>query len=402
LIQNARRRGTPISISGRDVAGTRSSDLDGVLTVDLSSWQHVDVPNRERLSVTVEPGASFRQILAKTLPLGLVPRTAVWDLDASLGGSLSGVGVGGTSHRHGFLAEQVVYAQVILGTGEVVHTGPATERDVFDGVFGGAGRFGVITSVELKLEPVAPRVVAYCLSYEESHGLVHDLLQLGQTPDVLHLVAGATSLWPSDFAGVVPRRARYCLVATLAASPDADAPPPLPPGLSGAVAPGSELQSPTWFSRSLLQPSAAPLSQLTRGARSDWVLLLPETLALPMLLEHILETMAPSHACAVNVVTQHGPNPTALASPATERVLAVSGRALGPSDADDYGALSEVQQRVYRAGGRLCPKGWLARRDAAFWRTHYASNYPRLSLLKRLFDPASILTSAAGPLRASL
>jgi len=119
-----------------------------------------------------------------------------------------------------------------------------------------------------------------------------------------------------------------------------------------------------------------------------------------MLLEHILETMAPSHACAVNVVTQHGHNPTALASPATERVLAVSGRAL--DGADDFSALSELQRRVYRVGGRLCPKGWLARRDPTFWRTHYASNYQRLSLLKRLFDPADILTSAAGPLRATL
>src|SRR6187455_3328725 len=72
LIQNARRRGTPIAICGRDAARARPSDLDSVLTVDLSSWQHVDVPNPERLSVTAEPGASFRQILAKTLPFGLV------------------------------------------------------------------------------------------------------------------------------------------------------------------------------------------------------------------------------------------------------------------------------------------------------------------------------------------
>lgn len=369
-----------------------------MLTVDLSSWQHVDDPNRERLSVTAEPGASFRQILAKTLPLGLVPRTAVLDLDASLGGSLSGVGIGSTSHRHGFLAGQVAYAQVILGTGEVVHTGPATERDVFDSVFGGAGRFGVITSVELRLEPVRARLATYCLGYEDCRGLVHDLLQLAQSPGVVHLIAGARSLWTNEFAGAHSGRTRYCLVVTVAASLETDALPALPKGLSGDVAPGAELQGPAGFLSSVHQEVRAR----ARSEGRDWVALLPETPALPMLLEHILESMAPSHACAVNVVTQHGENPTALASPMTERVLAVSGRALDFSDADDVRALTEVQQRVYRVGGRLCPKGWLARRDPAFWRTHYASNYQRLSLLKRLFDPANILTSSAGPLRARL
>src|SRR5688572_11251986 len=46
LIHNARRRGTPIAIRGRAVPATGGAELAGVLTVDLSSWQHVDVPNR--------------------------------------------------------------------------------------------------------------------------------------------------------------------------------------------------------------------------------------------------------------------------------------------------------------------------------------------------------------------
>lgn len=393
LVQNARRRGMPILIVGRDRALT--PELDGVVTVDLSSWQHVEPPNRERLSITVEPGASFRQILAKTLPLGLAPRALPLDLDASLGGLLSGVGVGSTSHRHGTLASQVAYAQVVLGTGEVVHTGPATERDVFDCVFGGAGRFGVITSVELRLEAAPPRVLSYLLGYADCRGLVRDLIELGNHPRALQLLAGRSSLWQIQDRTALSLEAPYCLEVTLAAPLGAE--PSLPEGLVAIGAQRSvsrDVGDLVHAQHALASPAAVG------GAR--WVALLPEAPALPLVLEHLLETMEPVHACVVTGLTQGHDTPTALASPGTKHALAVSGWLRRPSAAGDEGRLVEMQQRVYRAGGRLCPSGWLPRRDAAFWRTHYRGAYSRMVLLKRLFDPANILSSMAGSLRPAL
>lgn len=390
LVQNARRRGMPIVAVARDRV-----HFDGVMTVDLSSWQHVDTPNRERLTVTVEPGATFRQILARTLPLGLAPKSLPFDFDASLGGTLSGVGVGSTSHRHGFLATQVAYAQVVLGTGDVVHTGPATERDAFDCVLGGAGRFGVITSVELKLEPAPREMATYHLGYANCRGLVRDLLELGKGPLVWQLLAGRSSLWERS-SGDAP----YRLAVTLAAPQAGREAPELPAGLAPVTSHGPTLQDLDHLSRA---QHALAGSSPARGAR--WTALLPDTAALPLVLEHVLASMEPSHACAVSVLTRGADDPTALASPATERVLAVSGRARPVScadqanDAEHVAALVEMQQRVYRAGGRLCPSGWLARRDPAFWRMHYGSSYPRLALLKRLVDPAGILVSPSGPLR---
>lgn len=389
LIQNARRRGMPIAIVGRDGAHPA-----GAMIVDLSSWQHVEAPDRERLTVTVEPGASFRQILARTLPLGLAPKALPFDLDASLGGALSGAGVGSTSHRHGFLATQVAYAQVVLGTGDVVHTGPATERDVFDCVLGGAGRFGVITSVELKLERAPLEVATYRLGYAHCRDLVRDMLRFGNDPLALHLVAGRSSLWEPTGG-----RLAYCLEVTLAAPPAGRGVAKLPRGLAPATSEGPTRQDLDQLSQSQHARAGSSSASDTR-----WVALLPDTPALPLVLEHVLASMEPSHACSVGLLTRSADDPAALAAPTTRLALAVSGRARptrahDPSRVDELRALGELQQRVYRAGGRLCPSGWLARRDPAFWRTHYGTSYPRMALLKRLFDPANILASAAGPLR---
>lgn len=388
LIQNARRRGIPLGVVGRD--GTHPG---GVMAVDLSSWQHVGPPDRERLTVTVEPGASFRQILARTLPFGLVPKALPLDLDASLGGVLSGAAVGGASHRHGFLASQVAYAQVVLGTGGVVHTGPVTQRDAFDCVLGGAGRFGVITSVELKLEPAPVEVACYQLDYADCRGLVRDMLRLGNEPRVLHLLAGRSSQWERSGCQL-PYRLDVALAASASGAPD------LPRGLAPAGSQGPLLQGLDRLFESLH-------AQAVPGAFSGtrWGALLPDTPALPLVLEHVLVSMEASHVCSVTLLRRGADDPTALATPSTERVLVVSGRArpnhTGEASADDADVLAEMQRRVYRVGGRLCPSGWLPRRDPAFWRTHYGASYSRMSLLERLFDPARILSSSAGPLRVA-
>ena len=387
LIENARRRGMPIAVVGRD-----GVPLDGVMTVDLSSWQHVEQPSRELLSVTAEPGASFRQILARTLPLGLVPKALPFDLDASLGGTLSGVGVGSTSHRHGFLAAQVAYAQVVLGTGAVVHTGPRTERDAYDCVLGGAGRFGVITSVELELEPAPRALGTYLLGYADCRSLVRDLMALGNDPLVLRLLAGRSSLWASS--GQAP----YSLAVTLAAPHGRLDRAALPTGLThvGRQGPWIEELEQLVQAQHLLAGASGP-----RAAR--WVALLPDTPALPLVLEHVLASMESSQRCVVSSLTRGSHDPTTLALPATQRVVVVSGRARQstsnePAEPDDLRALTELHRRVYRAGGRLCPSGWLARRDPAFWRMHYGPSHTRLALLKRFFDPAHILVCPSSPL----
>ena len=117
-----------------------------------------------------------------------------------------------------------------------------------------------------------------------------------------------------------------------------------------------------------------------------------------MLLEHVFECIGslPSRL----VVVASGELPSAVAFPATSRAIAL----VTPLDTRTVAAearetLHALQQRLYRAGGRLFPTSAGVRRTPDFWRTHYWANYDRIAALKRRWDPSDILHSEAGALR---
>jgi cytokinin dehydrogenase len=91
-----------------------------------------DVVAGERIACGA--GATWRAVLARTLPRGLVPRVVPSHLDPTVGGTISVGGIGSTSHRFGAAASNIDALTVVVGSGDQVwcdatrHAGSSTPR----------------------------------------------------------------------------------------------------------------------------------------------------------------------------------------------------------------------------------------------------------------------------------
>ncbi len=141
---------------GHNIAGNAVCD-DGVL-LDLSLMKSVRVDPKAK-TARVEPGAKLSdfdleaQAFGLATPLGINSTTGVAGL--TLGG-----GFGWLSRRFGLTVDNLIGADVVNAEGELVNASATQNPELFWGLRGGGGNFGVVTSFEYRLHPVGPEVVA--------------------------------------------------------------------------------------------------------------------------------------------------------------------------------------------------------------------------------------------------
>lgn len=149
------RSGVPVTARGRGHSTHGQSLVDGGVVVDMAGLGSVH--RVEPDYAVVDGGATWRTVLAATLPVGLTPPVLTDFLDLSVGGTLSLGGIGGTSHRHGAQVDNVLELEVVTGTGSVITCSRGS--DLFRAVLGGLGQCGIITRATIALIP-APSVVS--------------------------------------------------------------------------------------------------------------------------------------------------------------------------------------------------------------------------------------------------
>jgi FAD/FMN-containing dehydrogenase len=150
-VRAARERALPIAVQATG-HGAHESYRGGVL-VNTSAMSTVLVDPDRRIA-RVGPGATWGQVLAAAAPFGLAPLSGSAPSVGVTGYTLGG-GLGWLSRRFGFAADSVLRAEVVTATGELVTAGPDAHRDLFWALRGGGGSFGLVTSLEFRLHPVA-------------------------------------------------------------------------------------------------------------------------------------------------------------------------------------------------------------------------------------------------------
>jgi len=108
----------------------------------------------DRRIARVGPGARWGQVIAAAAPFGLAPLSGS-SPDVGVAGFTLGGGVGWLSRRFGFAADSLLRADVVTADGELVRATADRNADLFWALRGGGGNFGVVTSLELRLFPVA-------------------------------------------------------------------------------------------------------------------------------------------------------------------------------------------------------------------------------------------------------
>ncbi|PPD98579.1 hypothetical protein GOBAR_DD04389 [Gossypium barbadense] len=110
--------------------------------------------------VDVSGGELWINILREGLKHGLAPKSWTDYLHLTVGGTLSNAGISGQAFRHGPQISNVHQLEVVTGKGEVVTCSGKQNSDLFHGVLGGLGQFGIITRARISLEP-APEMVKW-------------------------------------------------------------------------------------------------------------------------------------------------------------------------------------------------------------------------------------------------
>jgi FAD/FMN-containing dehydrogenase len=154
----ARSHGLALSIKGggHNIAGLAL--CDGGLTLELSSMRGVWVDPATR-TARAQAGCLLGDVDRETqvhglaAVLGFVSNTGIAGL--TLGG-----GFGYLTRRFGWTSDNVLSMDLVTADGRVLRASEEENADLFWGLRGGGGNFGVVTSFEYKLYPVGPEVMA--------------------------------------------------------------------------------------------------------------------------------------------------------------------------------------------------------------------------------------------------
>jgi FAD/FMN-containing dehydrogenase len=141
---------------GHNIAG--NSVCDGGVMIDLSKMKSVRVDTDKRL-VRAEPGVTLGELDNETQAFGLATPVGI-NSTTGIGGLTVGGGFGWLSRKHGLTVDNLVSADVVTAGGELVHANKDENSELFWGIRGGGGNFGIVTSFEYALHPVGPEVLA--------------------------------------------------------------------------------------------------------------------------------------------------------------------------------------------------------------------------------------------------
>jgi FAD/FMN-containing dehydrogenase len=132
--------------------GTHLANNGGIL-VSTSNLATVLVDPHRRVA-RVGPGARWGAVLAAAAPFGLAPLSGSSPSVGVTGYTLGG-GMGWLSRRYGLAADSVLRAEVVTADGDLVTASVTDNGDLFWALRGGGANFGVVTSLEFRLYPVA-------------------------------------------------------------------------------------------------------------------------------------------------------------------------------------------------------------------------------------------------------
>lgn len=147
---------TSIKGGGHNIAG--NAVCDGGLMIDLSLMKSVRVDPDKRIA-QAEPGVSLGELDHETQAFGLVVPAGVVTTTGIAGLTLGG-GFGWTSRRFGLTCDNLLSVQIVTAEGKLIKASEEENTDLFWGVRGGGGNFGIVTSFEYKLSPHGPMVFA--------------------------------------------------------------------------------------------------------------------------------------------------------------------------------------------------------------------------------------------------
>jgi FAD/FMN-containing dehydrogenase len=205
-VEQTVEEGRPLSVYGGGHGVTGSAVVDGGVCIDLRDLDGVEVWPEERL-LKVGGGARWGQVDAATQKHGLAV-TGGRVSTTGVAGLALGSGSGWLERRCGLTCDNLVEARVVTADGRRVTASRQQNPDLFWGLRGGGGNFGIVTEFIFRLHEVGPTVLGGMLLYpgSQAHDVITTWRQLVDgAPEELGSAVALITAPPADF---VPEPAR--------------------------------------------------------------------------------------------------------------------------------------------------------------------------------------------------
>ena len=191
----ARENSLLISVRGGGHNFPGNSVCNDGLMIDLSRMTGVRVDPAAK-TVRAQGGTKWGAFDHETQAFGLAAPGGT-DLDTGIAGLTLGGGIGWLSGSHGLSCDNLISADVVTADGRPLTASADENPDLFWALRGGGGNYGIATSLEYRLHPVGPKVLAGFLVYpfdkvREFFALIGELT--ANMPDELNLIAFLTTL----------------------------------------------------------------------------------------------------------------------------------------------------------------------------------------------------------------
>jgi FAD/FMN-containing dehydrogenase len=157
-LRYARDSGLEIAVRGGGHSFPGHSVCDGGIVVDLGLMKGIRVDPEAR-TARVQGGVLWGELDRETQPFGLATTGGIVTHTGVAGLTLGG-GIGWLHRKHGLTIDQLLSADVITASGEFVKASETENPELFWGLRGGGGNFGIVTEFEFRLHPVGPTVYA--------------------------------------------------------------------------------------------------------------------------------------------------------------------------------------------------------------------------------------------------
>ena len=191
-VKVARRDGLRVAVRGGGHSFPGHSVCDDGLVIDLSCMKAIRVDPGAR-TARAQAGVRWIEFDHETQAFGLAT-TGGTVSDTGIAGLTVGGGLGWLSGKYGLTIDNLISADVVLADGRLLTASASQNQDLFWGLRGGSGNFGVVTSFEYQLHAVGPTVLAGMVIYP-----------LAKIKDVLRYYRDFSKAAPDDlttYAGI--------------------------------------------------------------------------------------------------------------------------------------------------------------------------------------------------------
>jgi FAD/FMN-containing dehydrogenase len=390
----ARTEGFALSVRGGAHSAPGFGTNDGGLVIDLSLLQDVSVDTDAR-TVRAGGGCTWAGFNAATNAHGLATTGGIVGSTGIAGLTLGG-GIGYLSRKYGLSCDNLLSAEVVTVDGQVLTASEDEHQDLFWALRGGGGNFGVVTTFEYRLHPVA-EIYGGPIAYPVDRA--DDVLRLyreyiDEAPEELGGFVGFHLAPPLPFLPEEWHFKNVCLAVPCWAGPIEQGEKMIKPFLDVVEPVGSHVgRMPYPMLNTLFDPL------LPAGLQHYWKASFARDLSDAAIAVHKDHgARVPAIQCAVHLypvngaVQRVGADDTAFAYRDVSYSPVIAGMWEDPADNEKniawVRAYNEALEPYSAEGGYI---NFMDGDDQGRIRANYRGNYERLREVKATYDPTNLL-----------